>query len=43
MKETMRRWQGSAMAAHAVPLVVFVLFTAVPGWFRIENAALPWY
>ena len=43
MKETMRRWQGSAMAAHAVPLVVFVLFTAVPGWFRIDNAALPWY
>ncbi len=23
--------------------MVFTLFMSVPGWFRIENAALPWY
>ncbi len=41
--EAVRRWRASAMAAHTVPLIVFVLFTSLPGWFRIENAELPWY
>ena len=31
------------LVAHVAPLMVFSLFMAVPGLFRIENAALPWY
>ncbi|MEQ1749685.1 MAG: CAAX prenyl protease-related protein [Prosthecobacter sp.] len=33
----------SAMAAHVLPLMLFTLFVAVPGWFRIENPELSWY
>ena len=35
--------RDNALVAHVAPLMVFVLFTALPGFFRIENAALPWY
>jgi len=40
---SLRNLRDNALAAHVAPLVVFSLFMAVPGWFRIENAALPWY
>lgn len=33
----------SATAAHVGPLVAFMLLSFVPGWFRVENSALPWY
>ncbi len=38
-----RNLRDNALAAHVAPLMVFVLFTAVPAFFRVENAALPWY
>ena len=43
MSASLRHLRDNALAAHVGPLVVFSLFMAVPGWFRIENAALPWY
>lgn len=43
MSASLRNLRNHALAAHVVPLVVFSLFMAVPGWFKVENAALPWY
>lgn len=31
------------LVAHVAPLVVFTLFLSLPGLFRIENTAVPWY
>lgn len=36
-------WLQSAAAAHAAPLVVFMLVTELAGLVRVENSALPWY
>jgi uncharacterized protein len=33
----------NATAAHVGPLLAFLALSSVPGWFRIENSALPWY
>lgn len=33
----------NAAAAHVAPLIVFMLLSMVPAFFRIENPALPWY
>lgn len=33
----------SATAAHVLPLAVFMILNALPGWLRIENPELPWY
>jgi hypothetical protein len=35
--------RASSTAAHVLPLMLFTLLTAVPGWFKIENPELPWY
>ena len=43
MSFDLRQIRSSAAAAHTVPLVVFTLLLAVPGWFKIENPELPWY
>jgi len=33
----------SPTTAHVLPLVVFLAFLAIPGWFRVENPELPWH
>lgn len=43
MSSRLNQLRESAMAAHVLPLMLFMLFVAVPGWFRIENPELPWY
>ncbi len=43
MTGTLRSWRANPTAAHTGPLVVFMLLSAVPAWFRIENSALPWH
>lgn len=35
--------RNNATAAHVGPLVVFMLLSSVPGWFRVENSASPWH
>ena len=35
--------RASSTAAHVGPLVAFTLLNSVPGWFKIENSALPWH
>jgi CAAX prenyl protease-like protein len=35
--------RSNPLAAHVGPLLVFMLLGSVPGWFRVENSALPWY
>jgi len=37
------RLLASSTAAHVLPLVLFTLLNAVPGFFRIENSELPWH
>ena len=37
------RLLASPTAAHVLPLVLFTLLNAVPGFFRIENSELPWH
>jgi hypothetical protein len=37
------RLRGNALAAHAGPLLAFLLLNSVPDWFRVENPALPWH
>ena len=43
MPPATRSLRDNALVAHVAPLMVFVLFTTLPGLFKIENAALPWY
>lgn len=43
MTVTLRDLRQNATAAHVGPLVAFLLLSAVPDWFRIENSALPWH
>jgi uncharacterized protein len=33
----------TSAAAHVMPLVLFMAFLSVPGWFKIENSELPWH
>ncbi len=35
--------RSNATLAHLLPLVVFMAFLTLPGWFRIENPELPWF
>jgi hypothetical protein len=37
------RLLASSTAAHVLPLVLFTLLNAVPGFFRVENSELPWH
>lgn len=43
MSRALQRLRANTTAAHVGPLVAFMLLSLVPGWFRIENSALPWY
>lgn len=37
------RLQSSSTAAFVLPLVLFTLLNALPGFFRVENSELPWH
>lgn len=43
MTAAFHRLRSSATAAHVLPMAVFLLFLAVPGWVAVENSELPWY
>ena len=43
MSSSLSQLRASSTAAHVLPLMLFTLLTAVPGWFKIENPELPWY
>ena len=43
MHLAIRHLRQNALVAHVAPLLVFVLLTSLAGFFKIENAALPWY
>ena len=43
MKAALLALRNNPTAAHVGPLVVFMLLSMVPGWFQVENSALPWY
>lgn len=43
MLPDIRNLKNNALVAHVAPLMVFVLFMSVSGFFKIENSAAPWY
>lgn len=43
MTMSLQALRNNPTAAHVGPLVAFMLLSLVPGWFRVENSALPWY
>ena len=43
MTMSLQTLRNNPTAAHVGPLVAFMLLSMVPGWFRVENSALPWY
>lgn len=43
MRHALRSLRSSALAAHVGPLLIFSVFTALPGWLRIDNPELPWH
>jgi uncharacterized protein len=39
----MAKRESRATLAHILPLAGFLLFTSLPGFFLVENTALPWW
>ena len=43
MTRRLSELRRNATAAYVGPLAAFMLLSMVPGWFRVENSAAPWY